>query len=233
MTDPRTIWRGFRLAITALSLSAAVVAGCSASASAESATGSAAPGVGLLFDAHQLDGLADGTALHYAHAREVAPGSPAPAVEDGALRLALGASESEVTLVEGTRTRRLDPFPRASGNPVFIVFLESMLRAVAAQTGGSPFYLRNRIKEALWKGAVATPVSVRLGDAEVAAERLSYQPFAADSHKAELGELAGLTIEFVLAEGAPGRFVSLTAATPDGGATPFREEIRLIGETLE
>jgi len=218
--------------VVALCLAASPMAGFAQSASGDGKAATA-PGINRLFDTRQLDDLAEGTALVYVHTREVGRESRVPAIENGALHLAIGASQSEVSLVESGRERRFDPFPRAAGNPVFVVFLESLLRAVATQTGGSPFYLRNRIKEALWRGAAPIPVETTLGAAGITAERLSYQPFASDPHRAELGDLAGLTIAFVLADAAPGRFVSLSAATPDGAAMPFREEIRLTGEAGE
>ncbi|MDT8343274.1 MAG: hypothetical protein RQ752_02465 [Thermohalobaculum sp.] len=191
----------------------------------------AAPGTALIFATDQLAGLAPGGGLAYSLSRNVAAGSGARAIGSGAVGVTLTDTEAVVRLTEDGRTRQLDPFPRAAGNPVFLVFLESALGALADQSGGSPFYLRNRIKEAFWRGAPPEPVTASFDGAEIAAERVVFRPFAADPHRAELGDLAGLELEFVLAPGAPGRFLSLIATTPPGAAVPFREEIRLIGET--
>ena len=37
----------------------------------------------------------------------------------------------------------------ASANPLLLYFLETTVRAMAEATGGSPYYIRNRIREAL------------------------------------------------------------------------------------
>ena len=43
-------------------------------------------------------------------------------------------------------TRKIGPFPISGGDPSLTFFLESVARDMAALTGGSPFYIRNRLK---------------------------------------------------------------------------------------
>lgn len=89
-------------------------------------------------------------------------------------------------------------FSRASAHPIVMYFLESTVRHMAEATGGSPFYIRNRIRDAL----VAAPIGADV------------TPFTNDPNRDKMGEFGGLTLRFVL-EGAD--IVSLSADTPDPG----------------
>ncbi|WP_258286698.1 hypothetical protein, partial [Escherichia ruysiae] len=67
-------------------------------------------------------------------------------------------------------TRRIGPFPSSGGDPALTFFLETIARDMAALTGGSPSYIRNRLKDGLFRdGAVR-----REGEATVAV----FTPFA-------------------------------------------------------
>lgn len=85
-------------------------------------------------------------------------------------------------------------FGAGSAAPAMIWFLEGVVRDMAEATGGSPFYIRNRIREAL--AASDTPEVV---------------PFAADPNRDKMGAFADLALRFDLREG---RLFSLSA---DGG----------------
>ena len=194
------------------------------------AAGDAPGGTSLVFGEKQLAGLEPGEELIYAHRRSLPEGAAGNMIRDGEIRLAVARSETgaeaRVSVGDEGRTRRLDPFPMA-GNPILLVFLESSLRAIAEVTGGSPFYLRNRIREAFREGAEAVAVTAETRNGTVPAERIVYRPFEQDAHVAELGAFREMELEFVLSEAVPGRFVSLAAST---GAAGFREEVRLVGE---
>lgn len=121
-----------------------------------------------------------------------------------------------LTLHQGDKSRNLGDFPAAVGNPIIMYFMESALADVAALSGGSPFYLRNRIKEALLKPATITPVTLHEGGREIAAKKVTITPFAEDAQRARLGRFTGLTLSVVVAEGVPGWYRSLEAAAPAG-----------------
>ena len=117
-------------------------------------------------------------------------------VENGqvTLRQAIDPSDQKPILqvVEqaGTRERVIGPFPISSGDPALTYFLESTVREIAALTGGSPFYIRNRVKDAVFRGG------------EVAAEgdhkRVTLRPFADDPNKARMQGFGDLTLSFTL-----------------------------------
>ncbi|MDP5306544.1 hypothetical protein [Paracoccus spongiarum] len=91
-----------------------------------------------------------------------------------------------------SRTRRIGPFPISGGDPVLTFFLEQTTRDMAALTGGSPFYIRNRIKDAVFRGGSIA----RQGEVATA----SFQPFADDPNAGRMNGFQTLTLTFVLGD---------------------------------
>lgn len=198
----------------------------------------AGPGfAGPLSDLIFAPGAAAGTAseLSYAHERTV----PADLPEDAALPKAV--SDEVLTLAQssGEAPRRVltrqgpgeagpapvSEFPLSGPDPVLLFFLESTARNMAALTGGSPFYIRNRIREALGQADLGTEVTV----GETAARQIVLHPFAADPNRASMGAFADLALTLVVETGEPPRFLSLSAdtAVAEGG---YHESLTLMPE---
>ena len=119
-------------------------------------------------------------------------------IDDGSVTLTQGTDPTDqqpiLQLVQktDTRTRQIGPFPVSGGDPVLTFFLEQTTRDMARLTGGSPFYIRNRIKDALFQGGRID----RSGEGAVA----SFQPFAQDPNAARMGGFQTLTLTFVLGD---------------------------------
>lgn len=119
-------------------------------------------------------------------------------VRDGSLTLTqvIDPSDSRpvLQLVQKTdsRTRRIGPFPISAGDPVLTFFLEQVTRDMANLTGGSPFYIRNRIKEALFQGGRIAP--------QESGSVASFQPFADDPNANRMKGFETLTLTFVLGD---------------------------------
>ncbi len=119
-------------------------------------------------------------------------------IDKGSVTLREGTDPSDrqpiLQLVQktDTRTRQIGPFPVSGGDPVLTFFLEQTARDMARLTGGSPFYIRNRIKDALFGGGRIT----REGEQSVA----SFQPFDGDPNAARMGGFDSLTLTFVLGD---------------------------------
>lgn len=135
-------------------------------------------------------------------------------VADGRVTLTEAIDPSDqkpvLQLVQKTdsRTRQIGPFPISGGDPVLIFFLEQTARDMAKLTGGSPFYIRNRIKDAVFRGGQIS----REGDSATAI----FQPFSEDPNAEKMMGFQTLTLTFVL----------------DDPKTPIREmEARTEGET--
>jgi hypothetical protein len=177
-----------------------------------------------LFATGMLDAVPTGARLVYAHARATdAPAETLAPITDGSVAIALAAvpegRAALVTLRDGAASRALDPLSASGGHPLLLVFLETTVRSVAAATGGSPFYIRNRLREALAEQDERAPVELDAGPGE----RLTFRPFAGDPNLARLGAFAGLTLTVDLAEAAPGRLARLEVAAGPPEAPALRE----------
>lgn len=95
-----------------------------------------------------------------------------------------------ITQKTDTRTREIGPFPVSGGDPVLVFFLEQTARDMARLTGGSPFYIRNRIKDAVFRGG-----SISRGDKGATAV---FHPFENDPNAARMGGFQTLTLTFLL-----------------------------------
>ena len=170
----------------------------------------------LLFETPHLATLETGDAVRYAHERRSAPALGLGGdVTDTVVLRRTGDTASEVTLDAEGRPRTI-PFEGLPGNPVLMVFLERVTRAAGDATGGSPFYLRNRMKDAM-RGDLTLDGSAEGGV-------VSFQPFATDPNRARLGPFADLEIRITVDESAPGMLRLLRAETPDAA---FVEEFRI------
>lgn len=187
---------------------------------------------GLLADAPE------GEVFRYAHNRRI-PGQPkgtepagagagiaAPkAVVDGQAILTVGSGASGpvmvLTLEESGRGGAVAEFPARGPNPMLLFFLENVVRNGVMQTGGSPYYLRNRIKDALVGAALGTD---RDGVAVV-----ELRPFEADPNIGRMGDFGALVLTLIYDPADPGRLVELKADTGTG-AKGYSERMTLIAE---
>lgn len=129
---------------------------------------------------------------------------------DGTITLSQGIDSNdqqpvlELTQKAGPIDRKIGPFPISSGDPVLTFFLEQTTRDMAALTGGSPHYIRNRMNDALFRGGELATTN----DGVTA----RFQPFAADANADRMNGFQTLTLTFVMTE--PGQPIrELRAAT--------------------
>ncbi len=184
-------------------------------------------GTELLFDTGSLNGVKTGEVLSYAHSRNADDNIPTRPLIDGEIQVRIAEEDSEpfteVTLVNGKAKRKLHRFPANQGNPIFVAFLESSVSSVAFATKGSPFYIRNRIKDAFGQGGEITEVELTDGPAT----QITYHPFKGDRNAAKIGRaFEALTMTFVLSDDTQGKFVSLTTEATIDGTEYFKEEVR-------
>lgn len=145
-------------------------------------------------------------------------------IAEGSLtaRLAPGAGGTELVLrrlEDGTAQPEIT-VPAGGPNPVLLFFLENTVRVIAAETGGSPFYIRNRMREALGGAALA---------AGTGPQTLTLHPFAEDANRERLGAFGDLALSITFDPAEPGRLIELKADT-GGGAGGYTEILRLIPE---
>ena len=142
------------------------------------------------------------------------PESPAfQQIRNGRLTLAETTDPSdgqpllEMRQTAGDGTRVVGRFPVSAGDPVVVVFLENTARDMAMLTGGSPFYIRNRIKDAL--ANAAPPVSGASGFT------VELQPFADDPNRDRMKGFETLWLRFRFAED-PSRPIREMVAETEG-----------------
>ena len=119
-----------------------------------------------------------------------------------------------MALHQGERSRGLGTYPGSVGNPLIMYFLESVLADIASQSGGSPYYLRNRVKEALLRDAKVMPVSLRHGNGDVAARKVTIRPLVNDKARKQMGRFSELALTVTVSEAIPGWYYSLVATVP-------------------
>ena len=172
----------------------------------------------LVFRSGTLEGLPEGTELRYDAAGLGEAGDRA-AWREVVVGLGPGNSVQLSGQPEGEAdaTQPLGSFEAGIGNPVAMMFLEQTVNSISAATGGSPFYVRNRIRDALGTEDAAEAVTASWEGAEVAATEVALRPFAEDAHRAQLGRFADLEIRVVVSEAVPGWYLSLSAEAPAAG----------------
>ncbi len=156
-------------------------------------------------------GAPAGNVVAYAEDRSVpeVEGMTVKAVADGRIRLEAvdSADARELRLVRevGGAVTPLGSFPVDVANPTLLYFLETTVQVMAEATGGSPYYIRNRIREAL--------VASDLGAPEGEARQVTLTPFAADANRARMGAFGDLAIGIGFDPAKPARILELSADT--------------------
>ncbi len=117
-------------------------------------------------------------------------------------------------------SRKIGPFPVSGGDPSLTFFLETVARDMAALTGGSPFYIRNRLKEALFRGG-----EVAIQDGRRIAR---FRPFADDPRRDRMFGFDSLTLRFALDDPSRPIRQMLAETGPLAGDRPaYRNEMVL------
>ena len=162
-----------------------------------------------------------GSVTRYDHQRSGPAGPEFHPVDKGVLvvtpELAEGKAQLVLTHEEAGRTMPISAFAASAGDPVLLYFLENTVRSMATLTGGSPFYIRNRVRDALVQADLAVT-----GDPVVAELR----PFADDPNRAKMGAFADLVLRIELQPGAPVPLRALSADTTAAGGD-YRETLTL------
>jgi hypothetical protein len=192
---------------------------------------------GGLFKVDVFADLEPGDRVHYSHVRSSGQSDPRlqPIVDGSASLLVAenpaGERKLEVTLTSDGRARPVPSFAGSAAHPLLLIILESTVRNMAELTGGSPFYIRNRMREALWVAAESPePAELVLEGATLPAEAVVVRPFAEDPNRAEMGAFAALELRFVLSEAVPGGIARLEAETGPGpeGTPELAEAIAFV-----
>ena len=192
----------------------------------------AGPAGDAVFATGVLDNINTNDVLEYTHMRTGPKSEEFLPITEGGVELKLGTREVDSRVVELTmkadgRVRQLDALPASAGNPILMAFMESSLRSMAKITGGSPFYIRNRMRSALRDSGELNDIKLTFEGREIDAQEAVFRPFDGDPNADSMGLFADLSIRFVISADIPGYFLSFSAETPEGDLG-YAEEIHLI-----
>ncbi|GLK77185.1 hypothetical protein GCM10008171_24390 [Methylopila jiangsuensis] len=184
--------------------------------------------VQLVFESGGLKTLAPGATLSYRFARETDDKTLAPAFQDE-VKLVVTAAEgggkaATVAMFTGARAQSYGPLS-ADGNPVIIAVLEQDVREMQKLLGGSPYYIRNRMRDAINAGERVEPVRFELAGKPVDGWKVTLKPFARDAQRDKLKDFADRSYELTFSDAVPGGLYSLVTVTPRKSAeTPLLVE---------
>lgn len=199
---------------------------------------SAAPATEMIFDESVAADLPVGTVLRYDY-EKIVPEQPEAEADPGA-EVVTGFDEGTIvwTLIEGPEGGRgveillgrdgreveLPVMPTSGGNPLVVVFLEQVARSVSGLTGGSPFYIRNRMKEALLIDRPETDAEVPVEETGAEVPSLTLTPLAGDPNAEEMRGFDALEVTFTYRDEVPGGIYALEAELlNDDGVAVYRE----------
>ena len=187
----------------------------------------------LLFRNGTLDTIASGSDIAYL--RELS-GQVSDATQlsgETALRLEM-LSDGQARLFRQAEDREVAELTTDAsvGNPMAMYFLETTARQLAQVTGGSPFYLRNRLKEALLEDRPTTDTRIDFADQSLPATVVTLVPFQNDKNRQRMGPIADLVVTVTMSDQVPGWYVSFVAEAPGGaGGTAFyADRLSILGE---
>lgn len=181
----------------------------------------------LLFREGTLDALPPRAALTYRREVENALQPAAAARDTGEIGLTLEpASEgtppvAQLEFRQDGKHRGMGAFPARVGNPMIMLFYETVVRDMAESAGGSPFYIRNRVKEALVEDAEAVEGEAVVDGETVATRTVRLMPFEDDPNRDRMKGFADLALEVTMSEAVPGWYLSLVAEAPGADGAPL------------
>lgn len=180
----------------------------------------------MLFRNGTLDQIDRSSELVYRREVTNALKPEADARDTGDIALSFREGDAPVALLEfrqQEKHRALGTFPASVGNPMIMYFYETVVRDMAEAAGGSPFYIRNRVKDALIQPSdIEEGQSVIQGET-VPTKTIRLYPFADDPNKDRMKGFGDLELRVTMSEAVPGWYMSLVAEAADGAV--YRSEL--------
>jgi len=184
----------------------------------------------LIFRSGTLDAVAKDTELRYERKLFVAADPEFSQRNTGEVRLIFEADDmARLQFFQGKKHRNIGSFPATVGNPVIMYFVESVVREVAQNAGGSPFYIRNRVKESLIQFAEIVGTEAGFGGTQVPVQQITLRPFLNDKNREKMKGYADLALTITMSDDVPGWYLSLDARVDGtvGGAPIYESSLTL------
>ncbi|MBI6629159.1 hypothetical protein [Pontibaca salina] len=127
---------------------------------------------------------------------------------------------AQLDFQQGDQHRIIGRFPATVGNPMIMYFFETVINDVAQNTGGSPYYIRNRIKDALREPTEIKEFSAETNGQNITAQQITLRPLKGDRNNANMQGYDDLTLTVTVSDDAPGWYTALVAEVPGDPTTP-------------
>ena len=117
--------------------------------------------------------------------------------DTGAIALGFRDDGSEMAHLEfrqDQKHRAMGVFPASVGNPMIMVFYENTIRDMAESAGGSPFYIRSRVKDALVEPSEVIEGEAVVNGETVPVRTILMRPFAEDPNRDRMRGFGDLTL---------------------------------------
>lgn len=168
----------------------------------------------LIFKTGTLDAVAKDAPLEYTQSIEITNNKEQSEANTGTVRLTFQEEDmSLLQFLKDTRQRKLGEFPTSVGNPMVMYFAETVIRDMASTAGGSPFYIRNRVKASLLQQVPINDIEIDFGGKKIAAKEVILEPFKDDPNRDRMKGFEDLALTITVSEDVPGWYYSMKAET--------------------
>jgi hypothetical protein len=141
-----------------------------------------------------------------------------------------GRKDVWLDFLSGDRQVNFPPAMGFNGNPLLMFFLQHDVMEMAAVTGGSAQYFRNRIRDAFADGAAMHPAEVTIDGAPQHATEIEVTPFSHDPNLTRFPAFAAKTYHFILSDAVPGSIYEISTTAPGTAPDSFEEGMTYAGE---
>jgi hypothetical protein len=192
--------------------------------------------IDLVFYSPYLANAGEGTVLSYRFERSTEDKKLEPSFQDDVTLKIAGAGDARtvrVDLFSGKRAQTVGPLP-STGNGVVLAMMEQDVKEMQKVLGGSPYYIRNRLREALTNGEASEPARIDYRGRTVDGWKVTVKPFEKDVNRDKLKEFADRVYELTFSENVPGGLYSIRTVTPgkDGAAPLLVEQLTLTADNV-
>lgn len=173
----------------------------------------------LLFRGGTLDEIDRDAGLVYRREVTNVLKPDAAARDTGDVALSFQTGETTAAVLEfhqDGKHKPLGKFPASVGNPIIMFFYETVVRDMADSAGGSPFYIRNRVKEALISPSDMQEGEARFNGRTVPTRTVLIRPFQDDPNRDRMQGFGDLELRVTMSDAVPGWYLRLEAQAAGG-----------------
>lgn len=130
----------------------------------------------------------------------------------------------------GNNARDPQNWPDLTINPLFIWYLDRAVSTFNSLAGGSPMYLKHRIREALGN-ANAEQIKADYDGKSIDAYKITITPFAEDQSASKMQGFHKSAFTIVISNQVPGYFVDLQSnfVSTNAAGPELKEHIKVVG----